>query len=59
LEGLPATASGAVINGPMAWPGSTAGNVELHWGNVETPFSIGRLVGAVVPQGAVEELFDV
>ena len=30
LDGVPETASGAVMAGPSMFPGSTAGSVELH-----------------------------
>src|ERR1700730_1474220 len=59
FDGLPAMASGAVMRGPMAWPGSIAGKVELHLGKVETPPKTGRFTAGVVPHGAAAELFEV
>ena len=56
---VPVLASGAVIGGPIMLPGSTAGRTELHCGKVPEPPRIGRLIAAVVPQGAVVEPLDV
>src|SRR3974390_3170233 len=59
LATVPEAASGAVIAGPSMFPGSTAGNVELHWGKVAIPPSLGRLTAGVVLHGLVLEPFDV
>src|SRR5262249_7897367 len=50
LEGFPVVASGAVISGPNAEPGSIAGNTKLHTGKVRVPVNVGRFVGVAVLQ---------
>src|SRR3974390_578530 len=59
LATVPEAASGAVIAGPSMFPGSTAGNVELHCGKVAIPPSLGRLIAGVVLHGLVLEPFEV
>src|SRR5579885_2503798 len=45
FDGFPVTASGAVISGPSAEPGSMAGRTKLHCGKVSVPVSVGRFGG--------------